>query len=98
MTTETVTANSDLSALRDEIERLSIQLSAFRTETDAHLVEVHRIVVALAPLVEHMPRLMALLDPFAKVRGRRGKDAVPFRASAPVPVGEASQDRPPMGA
>jgi hypothetical protein len=55
----------------------------------------------LDPLVPHLPRVLALLDPGAAMRRtwKRGKaDAVPQREAAPVPVGEASEDSPPMGA
>jgi len=57
------------------------------------IVEIHRIVAELAPLTEHMPRLMALLDPFARARRKRGRDAFPFSPSAPLHVGPASADR-----
>ena len=81
MTAETVTPNSDVTAL-----------------SDRELIEqIHAIVTELAPLVEHMPRLMALLDPFAKVRrGRRGRDAFPFSAATPLHVGPTPQDRRPV--
>jgi hypothetical protein len=58
-------------------------------------------VSQLDPLVPHLPRALALLDPGAAMRRtwKRGKaDAVPQREAAPVSVGEASEDRPPLGA
>jgi hypothetical protein len=55
----------------------------------------------LDPLVPLIPRALALLDPGAAMRRtwKRGRaDAVPQREAASFHVGEASEDRPPMGA
>jgi hypothetical protein len=60
-----------------------------------------RLLAELEPLVPLIPRALALLDPGRAMRAitrRGGKNAFPKPAAAPLHVGEASEDRPPMGA
>jgi hypothetical protein len=68
---------------------------------DAMLHDCHRMLMELEPLLPLIPRALALLDPGGPMRRylkprRGGNGAVPQRTSAPVHVGEASQDRRPV--
>jgi hypothetical protein len=96
VTAETITPNEQLIALSDRelFERIGKQLD----HIDAMLHEQARLLAELEPLVPLIPRALALLDPGRAMRKRWGKNAVPVSASAPVSVGEASEDRPPLGA
>jgi len=66
---------------------------------DTMIHDCRRILTALEPLLplaDQAPRLIALLDPFAKVRskGKRGRpDAFPVSPATPLHVGAASADR-----
>jgi hypothetical protein len=95
VTAETITPNDELIALSDRelFERIGKQLD----HIGAMLHEQARLLAELEPLVPLIPRALALLDPGKAMRRKWGRNAVQESASAPVPVGEASADRPPLG-
>ena len=95
MTAETITPNDDVTALSDRelFERIGKQLD----HLDAMLHNQARLLAELEPLVPLIPRALALLDPGRAMRKKWGKDAVQKPAPAPLPVGEAPPDSPPMG-
>lgn len=64
---------------------------------DTMLHEIKRMLDQLEPLIPLIPRALALLDPGRAMRKKWGKDAVQKPAPAPLPVGEAPPDSPPMG-
>ena len=70
-----------------QLDHLDTMLHAIKTTLDQ-----------IQPLVPLIPRALSLLDPGRAMRRKWGKDAVPKSEAAPVHVGEASEDRPPMGA
>ena len=60
--------------------------------------DIQQKLALLDPLVPHLPRVLALLDPARSMRLWRTKDAVPKRPATKVPVGEAPEDSGPVGA
>lgn len=93
MTAETITPNDDDVAPCDHQRQLD--------HIDQMCHEIRQALAQLEPLLPLVPRALALLDPAAAMRRnwKRGKaDAVPKRPAAPIHVGEAPEDRPPMGA
>lgn len=68
---------------------------------DVMLHDILQRMTVLDPLIPHLPRIMAMLDPAAAMRRtwKRGRsDAVPQRKATPLHVRPPSEDRGPVGA
>lgn len=91
MTAETITPNDDTVATCDHSRQLD--------HIDQLCHEIQQKLAELDPLVPLIPRALALLDPGAAMRKTFGrKRALQVSPSAPVHVGEAPEDRGPVGA
>lgn len=76
MTAETITPNDDVTALSDRalLERVCRQLDHLDIMLHDHDRKHDELAAQLAPLVPHIPRALALLDPGSFMRrGKRGK-------------------------
>ena len=107
MTDATITPNNEGIAQCDNyggVSSLPLPYDDYQRQLDhmdTMLHEIKRMLDQLEPLIPLIPRALALLDPGAVMRRsfKRGSPrAVPKSATAPLPVGEAPPDSPPMGA
>ena len=76
MTAPVITSNDELASLSDRelLERVCKQLD----HLDGMIHDQGQLLEPLRPLIPHIPRVLALLDPGAAMRRKWGrKDAVP---------------------
>lgn len=106
MTAETITPNDEDVAQCDNYGGVSSRplpdddYQRQLDHIDTMLHEIKRMLDQLEPLIPLIPRALALLDPGAAMRRsfKRGSSrAIPKSAAAPLSVGEAPPDSPPMG-
>ena len=71
MTAPVITSNDELASLSDRelLERVCKQLD----HLDGMIHEQSRMLAELQPLIPHIPRVLALLDPGAAMRRKWGK-------------------------